>query len=165
VQALITQGADKIAAITYASASTAHADRILGYKQALIQNGLTFNPDYIFRFGKDFGLENMLNSIQQIAKEQIDGIFFTNNSLGVAGLKILSHQDCKIPEDIKVACFDYSDAFQLFHGGIWCAEQDLSAICTTSFNTIISMIENNETNKQLYIPVRLISPKSLPGKQ
>lgn len=164
VQALITQGAGRIAAITYSSDSTAHADRINGFQQALKQNGLPFKEEYIYRFNEDFGQESMLKTIKQIHKQKVDGIFFTNNSLGVAGLKVLSRQDCKIPEDIKVACFDYSDAFQLFHGGIWCAEQDLSSICSASITSLIKMINDEQVNIKQYVPVRLISPKSLPAE-
>lgn len=163
VQALITQGAEKIAAITYTSGSTSHADRIHGYEQALQQNSLDYNPNHIYRFPKDFDLNGMYKTIKHIYKHRMDGIFFTNNSLGVAGLKILSRQDCRIPDDIKVACFDYSDAFQLFHGGIWCAEQDLLSICNTSVNTICGMINNEKDDLQTFIPVRLINPKSSSG--
>jgi LacI family transcriptional regulator len=162
VQALITQGASHIAAICYSSDSTAHADRISGYEQALKQNALPFTKEHIYTFKQDFEQESMWEVIRQVHKNQMDGIFFTNNSLGVAGLKVLSHQDCKIPEDIKVACFDYSDAFQLFHGGIWCAEQDLSSICSASFRNLIRMINDEQVDIKQYVPVRLISPKSLP---
>jgi LacI family transcriptional regulator len=164
VQALITQGAEKIAAITYASDSTAHADRINGYELALKQNGLPFKKEYIYKFKQGFEQDSMLKTIRQIHKHKMDGIFFTNNSLGVAGLKVLSRQDCKIPEDVKVACFDYSDAFQLFHGGLWCAEQDLSSICSTSFNTLTRIINNEKLDIKTFIPVRLINPKSSAGE-
>ncbi len=93
-----------------------------------IQNSqvLLADKDYI---DKDIntGLENML---QNTVKP--DAIFFTSNKLAVSGLKKLTQLGINIPQEIAVAAFDETEAYELFPVPLTYVKQPLSAIGTTA---------------------------------
>ncbi|MCK5135200.1 MAG: LacI family DNA-binding transcriptional regulator [Bacteroidales bacterium] len=156
-QALILQGAKKIAAVTYSFKSTAHSDRIEGYWNTLKENNI-YQDEYVFSISPQNLEEEMNLAIEKILSLNIDAIFFTNNALGVLGLKILTKLGYKIPKDIKVACFDNVDSFQLFAGGLWCAEQNLEVMCDHSFEILLNMISGLNVLQNYFVPVRIIPP-------
>lgn len=93
-----------------------------------IQNSqvLLADKDYIDR-DINTGLENML---QNAVKP--DAIFFTSNKLAVSGLKKLTQLGINIPQDIAVAAFDETEAYELFPVPLTYVKQPLSAIGTTA---------------------------------
>ncbi|WDF57768.1 LacI family DNA-binding transcriptional regulator [Flavobacterium sp. KACC 22758] len=93
-----------------------------------IQNSqvLLADKDYIDR-DINTGLENML---QNAVKP--DSIFFTSNKLAVSGLKKLTQLGINIPQDIAVAAFDETEAYELFPVPLTYVKQPLSAIGTTA---------------------------------
>lgn len=156
-QALILEGAKKMAAVTYSFNSTTHSDRVEGYRSTLQASNIN-QEEYLFSISPQNVEEEMGKAIKKIIKQNIDAVFFTNNALGVAGLKILTKLGYKIPCDIKVACFDHSDSFQLFSGGLWCAEQNLGVMCDHAFEILLNMIAGLNVVQKYYVPVRLIPP-------
>lgn len=93
-----------------------------------IQNSqvLLADKDYIDR-DINTSLENML---QNAVKP--DAIFFTSNKLAVSGLKKLTQLGINIPQDIAVAAFDETEAYELFPVPLTYVKQPLSAIGTTA---------------------------------
>lgn len=161
-QALILQGAKKIASVTYSFKSTAHSDRIEGYRHALQESNIN-QDEHIFSISPQ-NLEQEMNlAIEKILSLDIDAVFFTNNALGISGLKHLIKLGYKIPKDIKVACFDHADSFQLFAGGVWCAEQNLEVMCDHSFEILLNMMSGLNVLQNYFVPVKLIPPSKQNG--
>lgn len=156
-QALILQGSQKIAAVTYSFQSTTHSDRIEGYLNTLKESDFK-QDDFIFLISSQSLEKDMNQVVAKILNLNIDAIFFTNNVLGVEGLKILTKLGCRIPKDIKVACFDNADSFQLFSGGLWCAEQNLSVMCDHAFEILQNLMSGLNVVQKYFVPVRLIPP-------
>ena len=83
-------------------------DRFLGYKKALIDNGLEYDASlvYICECGDMSFEEGKLNA-QKLLKEHndVDGIFINTDLVAIGAMTEFSKQGVKIPEDINIVGF------------------------------------------------------------
>lgn len=106
VRHLIGVGHRRIAAITGpANASTA-ADRVAGYRMALLEAGIPFDPRLVkygeFRAasGERLALALLSDSPKPTA------IFAASNAIAVGVVKAVVQQNLRIPHDVALVCFD-----------------------------------------------------------
>jgi LacI family transcriptional regulator len=106
---LIGLGHERIALIVGSSDTTTGADRIQGFRLAMLDAGLKIDPQLlrIGDFTKDFGFE---------ATEQLlalsprpSAIFATSNRLLVGTMTALARHSVRVPDDISVVAFDDSE--------------------------------------------------------
>ena len=83
-----------------------YVDRFNGYKQALIDNGLEFNPKMVIETG--LSPEDGITVAEEILKmkELPDGIFAANDQCAIACMQVLKRSGLRIPEDIAFAGFN-----------------------------------------------------------
>lgn len=141
---LIDQGYKNIALIAYKTEMNHIVDRIRGYEDTMIKNGLKENINI-----KKVNILNSKSEIYKaldflIKKKKIDAVIFLTNMLSVNGLYCLSEMDVKIPEDIAVVGFNRNDAFNLFYSPITYIKQPLELIATQAVNILIDKIKNSE---------------------
>lgn len=106
VSHLLDQGCQRIVHITGNLHQSVYKDRSEGYKKALSDHGITFNPDYL--------IENNLNNKDGIkAASQIlemdprpNGLFVANDYCAIACMISLKEQGIKIPDDIAIVGFN-----------------------------------------------------------
>ncbi|PQJ77353.1 LacI family DNA-binding transcriptional regulator [Polaribacter glomeratus] len=83
-------------------------DRFLGYKKALIDNNLEYDPSlvYICECG-EMSFEEGKKNASQLLKDHkdIDGIFINTDLVAIGAMTELIKQGVKIPEDISVVGF------------------------------------------------------------
>ncbi|MDR1666703.1 MAG: LacI family transcriptional regulator, partial [Bacteroidales bacterium] len=112
VKSLIRQGCRNIGLIIYKSRLQHMRERKRGYIDAITEHGF-YNPDFV----KEINYSTISNDIPiaieslLLKENRIDGIFFATNTLSMLGIKQLMNMNRRIPEDLKVVCFDKSDAF------------------------------------------------------
>jgi LacI family transcriptional regulator len=83
-------------------------DRFLGYKKALIDNNLEYDPSlvYICECGEMSFEEGKKNALQLLKDHKdIDGIFINTDLVAIGAMTELIKQGVKIPEDISVVGF------------------------------------------------------------
>lgn len=104
----------RIAQVLYKNYLPHMQERKEGYVAAMTKKGL-YDPKLI----KEVDYRTIGSDIQKAMLElvtdehKVDGIFFATNTISTIGLKILLGFNIKIPEDIRVICFDKSEAFEL----------------------------------------------------
>lgn len=86
-------------------------DRFLGYKKALIDNGIDFDPSLVYICDSNDDFKDGYNNAQKLLKEHhdIDAIFTITDVVAVGILKCFNDNGIKIPEDIAI--FGFSDWF------------------------------------------------------
>ena len=104
VQHLIEQGATKIVHITGNQLSNVYRDRLAGYKSALLDNGIAYNPDYVFI--NDLSEEAGIQAAKSIIDLKADGVFVANDQCAASCMHELKASGKKIPEDIVIAGFN-----------------------------------------------------------
>lgn len=112
VKSLIEQGCKNTGLIIYKSQLPHMQERKRGYIDAVTEHGL-YNPGFIKEINYSLISDDVSIAIESLLQKEnnIDGIFFATNTLSMLGIKQLMNMNMQIPEDLKVVCFDKSDAF------------------------------------------------------
>ncbi len=112
VQSLIDKGHRKIGLITGNLGITTSNERLVGYKKALLKNGIAYNDSRVVTSGSTF--ESGFESAKEILSTQdITALFITNNVLTMGAMKFLQDEKIKIPSDLAVIGFDDYDWTQI----------------------------------------------------
>jgi LacI family transcriptional regulator len=152
VQHLASMGHRRIAILTGPARVQTAAERLQGYKQALLEAGLPIRPELI-REG-DFRSE----SGYQLGRELLAGadrptaVFVGNNMMSLGLLRALGELGLRCPEDIAVAMFDdfpFADAFR----------PRLTAVAQPAYSIGYRgaelLIERIEKKRQESVPIRI----------
>lgn len=115
VEHLLKLGHEKIGFIAGQPDSYATIERQKGYKQALKDFGIEFNPNYLildeFKITSGFnkGMEMLVN------KDRPTAIFAGNDAIAVGVYKAARELGIRIPEDLSVIGFDDSQFAEIVH--------------------------------------------------
>lgn len=103
---LVEQGCRKIVHITGSLKRYVYADRLKGYKYALLDKELEYNPDLIIQ--TNLSVEAGFAVAKQIIKMKPlpDGIFVANDACAVSIIQGLKQAGISIPQDIAVVGFN-----------------------------------------------------------
>lgn len=107
VQHLIILGHRRIACVTNAQLTyTAAVDRLNGYRQALEEAGISYEPGLV-RFG-DFDMKSGYLQVEDllVKKTGVSAIFVASDTLALGATAAIRKQGLCIPEDIAVVGFD-----------------------------------------------------------
>lgn len=85
-------------------------DRFEAFKEALKNNNLEFNPDFVFDgYFTDFGAhDNLLQRLQNSYDVKFDAIVCANDNMAVGSIKALKELELEVPKDVIVTGFDDS---------------------------------------------------------
>jgi LacI family transcriptional regulator len=103
---LAEEGCTHIAHITANLSRNVYAERLEGYRKALAQYGLPFDPAFVMV--NDLGEEAAIRCATQILQmsPRPDGIFITNDFCAAVFLKTLQEAGLHIPRDMAVVGFN-----------------------------------------------------------
>ena len=162
VKSLIRQGCKNIGFITYKSTLQHILERRRGYTDALLEAGIY--DQYLIR---EVDYSFLLNDIETATKAflanemAVDGIFFATNSLSMTGIKKLMDLNIKIPDDIKVVCFDKSEVFDFIDVPIPYIKQPISEMGKNAVELLIELITQKPVStKSVTLKANLINSPS-----
>lgn len=101
---LIGQGYRRIATITGAQNMIAGSDRLLGYMDALTQNGIPIDMEMIAP--GNFTEEGGYAAMQRILPHSPQAVFVASDTMALGALRAIQQAGLRVPEDIAVAGFD-----------------------------------------------------------
>lgn len=103
---LIDQGSRRIVLVTASLKRNVYAQRHKGYKDALFDNDIPFNEDYLLI--KDLSEQGGIEAARQILQMSPlpDGAFVTNDFSAAVFMQVLKDNGIRIPEDIAVVGFN-----------------------------------------------------------
>lgn len=105
-QHLIDQGRKHIFFVSGPLSLTHEYKRFLGYKQALISNGLSFSEELVTY--QDFLSVSSYDAVQEAIANglEFDAIQASNDQAAIGAIKALKEVGIKVPEDVAVTGFD-----------------------------------------------------------
>ena len=105
-QHLIDQGCKRIVLVTANLERNVYAQRYRGYKDAIVNNGISFDSKYVLI--KDLSEQCGIDAALQILKmnPRPDGAFITNDFSAAVFMKTLKEHGIRIPEDIAIVGFN-----------------------------------------------------------
>ncbi len=103
---LIEQGCKRIVHVDGNLNRNVYADRFEGYKQALKEGGIAFDPSLVFNNRLTDQTSSEVAEAILNMKQLPDGIFTANDTSAVACIQVLKKAGIKIPDDIAVVGFN-----------------------------------------------------------
>ena len=103
---LIKQGCKRIVHVTGNQIQNVYADRFKGYKQALADNGIEFDPELVLLTG--LNAEDGIKAGELILKmkQMPDAVFAINDQCAVSCMQVIKKAGLRIPEDIAFAGYN-----------------------------------------------------------
>ena len=117
-------------------------ERERAYLQVLKTNGINHNKKLLLRLKYNYEREEAIKLIINFIKKhpKMEAIFFATNYLGITGLESIKRAGLKIPDDLRVICFDDHDIFRLYPPGITSIQQPIEQIAKTSVHILMQQL-------------------------
>jgi LacI family transcriptional regulator len=103
---LIKLGHKRIGFLMGVALENLAVERLNGYKRALKENDIEFDPDLVIRTG--YRMEDSYNSVKKFLsiKPPVTAVFAFNDILAISFIKGLNDMKVKVPDDMAVIGFD-----------------------------------------------------------
>jgi LacI family transcriptional regulator len=148
VNYLISMGHRKIACVQGIKDSQPNKERVLGYMDALKQNGISLDESYIA--GEDFSTENGYKQTRVLfsVDDPPTAIFALSNLISLGVIKAVSEMGLRIPDDVSLVSFDEQPYSAYLGTPLTTIEQKKSEMGELAVNVILRYIEHKVNNKK-----------------
>lgn len=147
---ILENGYKKIAFIGKHSNLSSFTDREDGFIYGAKKLNLSSEQYSVFKLDYfDWEVE-IRDVIQNIIKDKYDIIVFSQNMLGIKGVKFLNTLHVRIPHDIAVISFDNPEVFEFNDPPITCFEQPLKKLSKKSLIYLMDMINDKFEPPRVY---------------
>lgn len=163
---LINRGFRKIACVTLNVHLNNMNQRVLGYKQALIDNNIQVDESLIKMMPFSHEKDDLVEVVKQLEpgnREKVEAIFFTTSKLGIMGIETIHALGINIPDDLAVVSFDDPDAYKISQPPVSAIAQPLQEIGRESVKLLLELIENQKAPaevKKIVLNAQFIPRKS-----
>ena len=157
VNHLISLGRRKIAMIAGDPRIVDSLDRVEGYKLALADAGIPYDPDLVV--GDHFSYESGYSAIEHLRENHIefDGVYASQSTLAVGAVNALLDAGVQLPEDVSLIAFDdLADAMNP-RVGISTMRQNVLEKGIQLADVLIDLtLDNMTTPVQRFLPTELV---------
>lgn len=158
---LINKGCSKIAHLAGDQSLEIYENRFKGYKQALIDNGIPFNEEYVLRTKSnvDAGI-NAAKTLLQL-KTPPDAIFSSSDFAGLGAIQEVKEQGYDIPKDFCVVGFGNEPFTKFMELSISSVDQSPMEMGKVAAKVFLEQNNNNiKLEKKVILTPELITRKS-----
>jgi LacI family transcriptional regulator len=156
----IENGHREIAIITGPVTEKTAADRLEGYKKALLDNKLKVKKENIF-YG-DFNVESGYKMSKEILKnKKITGVFVSNNLMTIGLLKAMREAEYKVPEDISIFSFEEIEWGEYFGLEISAYKIPFELMGQKAVEVLFRKIEDRNYNKMIEVDLERVTNQKL----
>lgn len=153
-QHLIDTGCKKIAHFRGPFLPQNAIDRFLGYKKALSDNHIPFDPTLVYHCEcDDKSFEEGIFNVQQLLKdhEDVDGIFITNDLIAIGAITELNRQNVKIPDTIAIVGFSNWQMSEVVSLSLTTIDHPGYLMGTTAFKQLYKEIKDRKENQPILL--------------
>jgi LacI family transcriptional regulator len=150
---LIQQGCKRIAHFTSPKKISIFKDRLRGYREALLANGLIYDESLVIE--SNLQLEDGRNSMDQLLKmnDMPDGIFSASAFGAVGALQVLKEKGIKVPEQVAIVGFSNEIFTSFTDPTLSTVEQHSKRIGNSAAEIFLEEISNGNTK---FIPQKIV---------
>ncbi|NRD21812.1 LacI family DNA-binding transcriptional regulator [Winogradskyella litoriviva] len=144
---LIEQGCKKIAHLSGNILLEIFNNRFLGYKQAIEDEGIEFNEDYVIRINST--VEDGRNAVKKLLslKNPPDGIFSSSDYAALGAIQELKANNIKIPDDISIVGFANEPFTKFMELSISTVDQSPVEMGKIAANVFLEQVNNTDKSK------------------
>ncbi|SNX54624.1 LacI family DNA-binding transcriptional regulator [Thermoanaerobacterium sp. RBIITD] len=119
-----------------------------GYKKALIDFGIEFNPQYV-RYG-DYSFKSGFRATKSLLADadKITAIFAISDIMAIGAIKAANENGLKIPDDIAIVGFDNISFAPMYNPSLTTISQPKYDIGCTAMELLIKQIKERGDNKE-----------------
>lgn len=141
INQLTTAGYSKIAHFSGYSNISIGADRCNGYKEALVNNGIAVHDEWIIEGG--YEIEDGYRAFEQLYStgNLPEIILAVNDRVALGAYKAIRRAGLKIPDDIGIIGYGFSETAQLFSPTLSIINQDPRKMGRIAANLLINEIQ------------------------
>lgn len=159
---LIEQGCNKIVCVSDNCVSKVYSDRLRGYRNALEQNNILYDPKLIIedRLNEESGKRTVSKLLKM--ENLPDGIFAANDTSAVAIICQLKNEGIRVPEDIAVVGFNNVHISRVIDPGLTTIHYPGMEMGEIAASTLIELLNTEDTKitKTVVLDHKLIVRKS-----
>ncbi|HLR36129.1 MAG TPA: LacI family DNA-binding transcriptional regulator [Tissierellales bacterium] len=152
---LIKKGCKNIGFISSDNKNKPSAERLKGYKNSLLDNGLKIEDEKIFlkRYTIDSGY---MGAITLLKQSKIDGLCCGNDLIAIGAIKALKEKKIKVPEEVRVIGFDDIHISKYLDPSLTTMKQPIYNIGMEAVNMLISIINKEDISLTKVLKTELI---------
>lgn len=130
--------------------------RYKGYREAMEKHGLEIASDWVVE--GDFSVKAGYNAMMQLlsASEPPTAVFFANDLMAVGGIRCISDNGMKVPDDISVMGFDDIPIASMFIPSITTTQQPTAEIGKQAMEKLVKLIKGEEVERHSTFPTQLV---------
>ena len=158
---LIELGHRRIGFVTGAMDQICAHDRLEGYKMALAEHGIPFDPDLVYEgdFFQPLGYEAAAALLE--LPDRPTAIFASNDVSAFGVMEAVRDHSLRIPEDVSVVGFDDIPQAAHVHPALTTVRQPLEEMGRVSTRMLLEYIANPErATERVQLPTELVVRKS-----
>ena len=162
-QHLINQGCTKIAHLNVNNGQELYINRLQGYKDALSENGIDFNPNYVIPLKNDMEAGKEAAERLMCMEDRPDAIFSSTDNGLLGAIKYLQGKQIRIPEDFCVVGFSNEPFTQFMEPSISSIDQSPVEMGRMTARVFLEQMESEvsvKIQKSVVLPPKLIIRKS-----
>ena len=156
VNHLIKKGRKKIGLMTITPDIKTLQSRIKGYKDALEENSLTQNPEFIRTVDHKNIKKSSLHELGILINLGVDAIALTNNLIATNILWHLNNEFSHILKEIEITSFDNLEIFDFITPKVTSIAQPVNKIAQKTVEILIDNIQGNANKKRVILQPKLI---------
>lgn len=160
---LIRSGYEKIGLIAYRSELFHMKERIRGYRQALDDNNLPAESNWLSEVSFDVVEPGIRKAIDSMTSGQspVDALIFATYGLAINGLKYINELRLKVPDDLGIVSFGQAEVFDLYYCPITYMRQPIESLGKTAVDVLVKKLENpSEKLTQISMEATLVDRES-----
>lgn len=150
---LIEYGHTEIAHICGDTKKLSGTKRLDGYKKEMNEAGLTVRKDYIVNgdFTENSGYECAKKLLTGKKKNNITGIFSSNDSMAIGAMKAIMEMGLKIPDDISIVGYDDIRIASYISPSLTTIKSSILEMASIATKNLINFIEKGITFTECHI--------------
>lgn len=138
-------------------------ERFLGYKAALTEHGIPFDPSICFEYEMD-SMESCQAAADDIADNHPDltGLVACADQMAAGIMAGLHKRSVRIPEDISIVGFDDISLSQMVYPQLTTIHQDMHRKAECAADTMLQLLAGNKpADSNVILPVSLVERDSV----
>ncbi|MCQ2505700.1 MAG: LacI family transcriptional regulator [Lachnospiraceae bacterium] len=158
-QSLIDKG-HKNVLFFYNSNSYGAKKKLSGYQAAYLQNELPVNKDLIYFYhGNNEDIQSMAECLKKLEKSGVDfdGIFASDDNLGIGAIRYAKTSGKRIPEDIAIIGYNNSMLTECSTPRLSSVDNHLETLCSQLVKTLMGILSGNEMPQKIIFSGELVN--------
>jgi len=160
---LIDIGRQRIAMLNGPHDFGCNRDRLEGYKSALQDAGLRFDPQLVV--DSDFKESGGASAMTELlaADPRLDAVFVANDVMAFGAMRALRNAGRRVPDDVAVVGFDDIPASAMTHPPLTTVRQPLYEMGRTAASMVMAAVRGESIAKRIELPTSLVVRDSSGG--